>query len=282
MTKKLYLHDMRSVLKIWWVFAAVFVVFAVLAFLCAGALDVGSGELLVPDPARSAVRSYAVTGLVFSYIVMWIFYLSSLVVPLAHHYRADFTDEAYLTFTLPAKKSQIFASEFLCAITVMLICFIMRLAGVSVAVAAMNRQTQMSFQEFCDYVFGVMGVNSVLEVFTGSADPLFSVVGYLAEEVSLHLSLVFALTLGCCMEKKHKFLASVGSFLIIRAFVSILEPGSTLLGTLTGLFGAEFSVPAEPGDSVLEFALSVATHLALSVILYVLSEHYIEKKLDLE
>ena len=283
MTKKLYLHDMKAVMKIWWVFAAVFAAFAALACACSGVLDFRGGELLYASPAQSVARSYAITGIVLSYIVMWVFYFSSLAIPLVHHYRADFTDEAYLTFTLPAKKSQIFRAELLCAITVMLICFVMRIAGVSLVVAVMSKANAMDFAEFSGYVFGVVGVNSVFELIRGPIEPVFAVAAYLAEEVTLHLTLVFALTLGCCMEKKHRLLASFGSFLLLRIFISLVDPESTLLGTVSGLFNDGVTgLVSQDSEAVLSFVLALSTNLCVSVILYVLSEYFIEKKLNLE
>ncbi|MBQ9545118.1 MAG: hypothetical protein IJV00_08325 [Clostridia bacterium] len=284
MIKKLFFHDLKAVFKIWWIFAAVFTAFAALACLCAGVLDLGNGKVwLDSSQALSAVRSSAITGLVMSYLVMWVFYYASIAVPLVHHYKVDFTDEAYLTFTLPAKKSQIFAAEFMCALTFMAACLVMRLVGVSLVIFLASGSDPVTFSDFSNSVLFVVGINPLEALFAESVDPVFSLVAYIFEEVCLHITLVFALTLGCCMEKKHKILASLASFLLLRIVISLVEPESTLLGTLSGLFNDGIArTQAGGSEELFSFILSVATSLCLTAVMYVLSLHIVEKKLDLE
>lgn len=109
MFAKLLKHDCRAMLKYWWVAAVSTVVFAVIAGVC---IDI----MTVSYTAYDSIQSIATILFVFSGFALLIFPVFSAVLMFKRFNKNFFSDEGYLTFTLPVSKSALLASKLLTAV----------------------------------------------------------------------------------------------------------------------------------------------------------------------
>ena len=106
MLKKLLKYDLRAIFRLWWIVALVSVGMSVLGGF---ALDLTINHSDVPDP----ISTIASIIIFLTYFTMVGFVLVTEVLIFIRYYRNFFTDEGYLTFTLPAKRETLLNSKVL-------------------------------------------------------------------------------------------------------------------------------------------------------------------------
>lgn len=106
---KLLKYDLKAMLKFWWITALTSTVATIIACGCSYILN---SEKY--NPPWSANTLLGLT-LFFAVVVMIAFPLISSILIYVRFYQNFFTDQGYLTFTLPAKRSQLLNSKLLSA-----------------------------------------------------------------------------------------------------------------------------------------------------------------------
>ena len=106
MLKKLLKYDLKSVFKYWWIAAI-----ASLGLSAAGGFCISVMMAEKDVPALIAVL--IVLTLLFSIIGIVAFSILSYILLYVRFYKNFFTDEGYLTFTLPVKRSQLLNSKLI-------------------------------------------------------------------------------------------------------------------------------------------------------------------------
>lgn len=114
MLKKLLRYDFKAVLKYWWIAALSSVV---LSFGGGWCISVFSNEKALPEAL------YVVAGLLMVIVVLGFaaFSILSTILTFSRFYKNFFTDEGYLTFTLPVKRSQLLNSKLIVSTTTTLL-----------------------------------------------------------------------------------------------------------------------------------------------------------------
>ena len=205
----------------------------------------------------AGVMAVAVCAAASIFVVIWRFY------------KSRFTDEGYLTFTLPVNSHQLLLSSILNSIfgvlLVMLACF----AAVGLAFALVF----LAFPQ--DIIWADVWVRwesvrqQLWESFVKNADQ-FALAAFsgITGAVSQLLSLMLAVTIGSLIAKKHKILAAVGVYYGISLVQSFALTFSNL------------AVASE--ENILRlFSATSITSLVIGVGGYFLMHYLADKKLNL-
>lgn len=217
-----------------------------------------------------------VLGLIAAIIAVAIAAFAALVLLIGRFYRSRFTDEGYLTFTLPVNTHQnLLASMLNTVIGMVLIFFVIcaalciwmllgfsALEGFWKFIKELVSVTPEIFEEF-GLLVKETGVGNVVLFF------LNALVGGLSEIVILML----AVTIGSIIATKHKILASVGMYYGIHVGMS----------SLTTVVFSPLSFANMTSTEVFSYVLTVT--LVLSIVLtvggYFLMYWLVQRKLNL-
>lgn len=206
------------------------------------------------------------------------------IINLARFYKNKFTDQGYLTFTLPVRAQQIYLSAFvnmllwlLISAAVMVFCFaVMFLIGFGDTIVEIMED--VNFQ----YMW-----QEVLAVFTGLRDEVVTTRGYGLYTVLMYLLVALSplyaismmmgcLTVGSVLVRKYKILASIGIYYGLNMVVSGITSTLTSFITLRSIDADNFFVVYNTA-SVCQLVLMVG----VTVGSYFLSTHLMKNKLNL-
>ena len=277
---KLLKYDFKYVARIWWMLAV-----GVLGLSVAASLVFRAIFLNINSNGFFAFLS--VLGMFFL-VVSFIGIFGSLVVTevlvFVRFYKNFYTDEGYLTFTLPVKRSKLLLSKTLNSI----IWFVLHTALILV----------------CVVIFMALGIASdlsasPLKMIAGFVGSLWDKVGFWLIVYAVEAILLFVvlsafttcliqlcITIGAIVAKKQKVLAAVGIYYLVNTVLSTV--GSVFLVVfLTGLFEG-FAVligglNAFAANAAIALVLLIAILASLLVVLivYFMTLGRIERKLNL-
>lgn len=140
---------------------------------------------------------------------------ASVFVVIYRFYKSRFTDEGYLTFTLPVSNHQILLSSFLNSIfgvaLVMLACFAAVVIAGGMFVLAINSTQTIIWADV--WVAWDEVWQQLVESFWKNADQ-FALLGFsgIAGAFAELILLMLSVTIGALIAKKHKILAAVGVY----------------------------------------------------------------------
>lgn len=208
--------------------------------------------------------------LMFLFFALIAYAVGSELLLLHRFYKSKFTDEGYLTFTLPVSSRQIFLATFanmsiwmiIITVVVVLSFSIMIFGGISGAgidLAAEFNSFSRAFTQFQ----------------AESSDSTYIVLNLLSTLVSFISSVVIIMTcvtLGSVLAKKHKLMAAFGIYYLYSMVYSVAH---TAIISTTIAF-AEFSSDL---NSVLLIEIGIQSVLAVGS--FFLSTYLMEKKLNL-
>lgn len=217
-----------------------------------------------------------ILGLVAAIIAVSITGVAALVLLVGRFYKSRFTDEGYLTFTLPVNTHQNLLSSMLNTVIGMVIIFFV-ICGALCIWLLIGFSALEGFGEFMKelwnhlpelweelgLLFEEVGFGNVALFF---ANALF---GSLSEIVLLML----AVTIGSIIATKHKILASVGMYYGIHVGMSMLTT------ILFSCFAFTKRTGAEIVSSV--FALTLGLTIVLTIAGYFLMYWLVRRKLNL-
>ena len=199
-----------------------------------------------------------------------------------HFYKTMFTDEGYLTHTLPVTSHELLLSKILPMMAWQLLATVAILISVaifgSMAILALNSDG-LTFREVYRQIFAVLAE----EGFFGD----MSLIGFitslllmlLAGVINGAMMIVGSVSIGQ-MVGKHKVLGSIGAYFAISMVVQIL---SCVVFVPVVVFNVSNDMPKSVFDVLTPcyFGMSVLVIL-VSVGLYFLSEYLIRRKLNLD
>ncbi len=273
MLKKLLKYDLRAVFKLWWIAAAVTVVMAVLGGF-AGLIQTYSDRL--PEVIT------VITGFVrfFAYFCIAALFVLTQVLLFVRYYKNFFTDEGYLTFTLPANREALLNSKVITGILAML-----ATSGIGLLNFGLMNYISgnwdiifddwSSFREFCASITEETGI--YLLIYSGEV--------LMIAAITLLLSVLFlfcCITFGSMIVKRGKLLASIG---IYYGATSIFVTTAQLLLIFgIGSIGVWFSrFPEEARYPMLTLVLLIILLFlaALCALIYAFTYWMLDRKLNL-
>lgn len=235
--------------------------------LGAGALGSVLARMINRDP-----KGFYLTLLIFAMIAVVVYLvgysLASMFILFGRFYKSRFTDEGYMTFTLPVTTHQVLLSSFLnCLLGIIVSILVTILAfGIMVFFGTVDLDGERwEFVKYCaDHLFpalGKLGVGNILSF-------LMMILAGLASEI---LFVMFAITIGSVIAKKHKILAGVGSYYALHIATGIAS---------TGLMISIADVWTE--NDFLGFAwATIAWSAAISLVFYFAMHYLTNRKLNL-
>lgn len=195
-------------------------------------------------------------------------------------YKSRFTDEGYLTFTLPVTSRQIFLSSFLhMVIWQVLSALVLTAAGCAIVFIGISQENRDV-------------IESIAQMIGFADDTLSGEPGYQLYRVMSTLQTVVApvysimlvmtsVTLGAVIAKKHKIWTAIGMYFGIQMAVgmveSVLATVPTIFLLMSGLRGDEDYIYYMATSS----GITMALQLGLIVGGFFLSTHLMKHKLNL-
>ena len=230
----------------------------------AGELGSELGIVLCVLSMLAAVMAIGVCAVAMQFLAVWRFY------------KSRFTDEGYLTFTLPATSHEILLSSLVNCLIAMVIGVVTAAASVvglvMVAFTALDGFYDTLWQELPRLLEMLGQALSQAEMGYVWLALLDMVCGALLGVVTMLLSV----TIGSLIAKKHKVLAAVGVYYGIQVAISML----------TGVLAATQALRAVQGASAGSMAAGMfgsgaALMLAIAIGGYFLMHHLVDRKLNL-
>ena len=180
-------------------------------------------------------------------------------------YKRKFTDQGYLTFTLPAHSWQIFLSSMVNIMIWTLV--IMVVTGLAVcAMIAIGIVGTTVADQFSDFYFPLEEMREILGEFH-----ILGLVYTIMQFISSVVIMMTCITLGSVLAKKHKLMASIGVYYVF----------SLLMGMITTqLLGSALFMASEV-DLTRVYVIEVVIQLAVSMGGFLLSCWLMDRKLNL-
>ena len=283
MLRKTLKYDLNAVYKIWLILTVTVLAISFVGGLSLRDIIVSSGE-----EQFDAFTLFSTFGLIVTVFSIAAYILIVELLVLYRYYQNFFTDEAYLTFTLPVKRRTLFNSKLINA-------FIWSLANIAVVTAAvliimafapLNEDGTGSLLLFIfDSLFKTIG--QIFELFDAWAY-LYTLEALLIALFSTVFStlLIYAcITLGCTMVKKYKLLMAILVYYMVNMAISIMSyVGSIVMSIITTMSIQILATYSEGQIKVIVFFALMAIaafYLVLCVVAYKFSLSRIEKNLNL-
>jgi len=213
-----------------------------------------------------------VLGLIFLLVAINI---AVSVLIIYRFYVSFFTDEGYLTFTLPLTIDchlmiKIF-SMFLWSLLSLVVTFVgllIILGGVAIGYTDALKEFWTEFQ----YIFEMMWISYKTEF--GAAPLLLGIISLIVTSVFQSFLLYFSIALGCMIFKKHRLLGAIISIFCVDTIYSVFASFSSSIVTIFGLVSGVAFIVA----SVISIVLSVIGIIAA----YCAMKYILERKLNLD
>lgn len=286
MLKKLFKYDVRSIWRYFWLIAV-----AVIGLSVTAAFMLHHSFTLDPlDEFEGAVYTVEMLGIVLSMVAIIGSAVVTEVLLFIRFYKNLYSDEGYLTFTLPVTRKQLLFSKtanamlwtvlHILLLSVALIIFIW-IAPVDKA-APHDYFTSVGFQamgQLFSQIWDALGAWSLLYGFL----LLLACVAYLFFVISLAQ---FAITVGAVVAKRAKVIAGIGIWYGISAAISFVLELVMYLGLIFG-FGAimEYGKNITNADITIIVALIIfiaaALFASLAFMFYFFTLRNMERRLNL-
>ena len=279
MLRKLLKYDLRAILKYWWIAAVTTVGLA-------GISGVLIRILKVENTRYTALQVMSVMALVFCVLGIALLSVISWVLILVRFYKHFFTDEGYLTFTLPVKKHQLLTSKLLMAlITHFITCVVIILDFVlalfigfaeEIFRAEFWQDVQILWQELSEVLRQVGGGYVALYI-------LEYLLVLLTASVASTLVIYLCITVAAIISRKYKILTAIALYY----GYSFISTGAVRILLADGNMYSLFFRIADLGVESTKMALGLLGLIGLGVYvlaaagLYMLESYLLERKLNL-
>lgn len=277
MLKKCLKYDMGAIYKLWCIAAAAFLSMSVPVGLAIRFMILNGTESVV----------FMILGLVaefVAYIAVIAFSLMTVIAICVRYYKSFFSDEGYLTFTLPVKRSTLFYSKVLNAViwqTATIV--VIAIAVIIVAVILPPAESSdiggafvLIMEDLPPLPMNGWTVLAVVEIV------VFAMLSLLAETLLIY----FCITMGSIIAKKQKVILSVGIWYIVNQIVLPIA-GVVLvilaMLTVTSGMGAFPTIREGVGGALISLTLFIAdlASVAICTVLTFINIDLIERKLNL-
>lgn len=279
MLSKTLKQDILSILPIW--------LFLSVIALCSS-LTLGGGVNLLYSEASGWPNVIGVLLLIFTIMVLSGYFIATFVFVGVRFYRNFYTDEGYLTFTLPVRRSTLYFSKVLSGVIFMLATSLVVLLSVSIGLLLVPaNETSSVFGLLIRYLWELLRVS--IQGLKGDFGSLILIVlgvilaiGVLVYEV---LIMYLCITIGSVIAKKHKLLLSIVCYYGINVVMSSISSIAQLVIVIFSPFiamaiAACATVPTVVWANLVLLAIVGFMIVALSVMYYE-TRKMIENKLNL-
>jgi hypothetical protein len=215
-------------------------------------------------------------------VALSVYAIAVQVILLYRFYKNKFTDEGYLTFTLPVKPTQIFWSSFLNMLIWLVISALVVFAVVFLAVlfgtaehGLVNTDVFDAMKELLELVWEIDWQMLLQEQYS---IPYLVVLGltFLVTPFYALILPMACITAGAVLAKKHKILASFGVYYVVNFVVGIITSVASVAPTILMMNSSE-----PEGYYLMSLAIQLVISLALTLGAYFFTIHVMKRKLNL-
>ncbi|MBE6648539.1 MAG: hypothetical protein E7614_03345 [Ruminococcaceae bacterium] len=271
MLKKLLKYDLRYMFKLWWIGAVTVIGLAIIGGFCIN-------NIMHPESYNTFFVVFSGIFLIPTVLGISAFSMYPLIVSFIRMYKNFFSDEGYLTFTLPVKLTTLINSKLISTVILNISSYFVVLLSIFLMIIGASNNFLEDIGEisyFFKDIFEYCGIYSLF---------------YIVEIIAiLILATVFSIlftfcciTFGCIITKKAKVIASIGIYYAVNSVVSFL---SQIFITFVspGIVACINDFPeGNTKLSVLLFGLVAITFIAIFCgLLYLLQYYMLERKLNL-
>jgi hypothetical protein len=280
-------YDFQSVFRLWWILAVSMLGAAILSGLGIRFFSQCSVSDNVPDGLH-VLSTFVMMGSMFCMIAMVMGMTVSFILVFWRMYTHFYTDQGYLTFTLPVKRSTLYLSKVIMGTLLQAATILVLLVGmlfiVLIAPPTVDGQFLINTEVFTAIGRSLAGLWDVCGGWL-----LLWVPTVLAILVLLGLfqsGLIYlCITIGAVVAKKHKLLAAIGIYYAVNMGVSLVSEFILIflaVGIAAIIFAAVAAGGAVMGLTITAVLLIVALAVAtLAAIVHFMTVNKIEKKLNL-
>lgn len=278
MLKKLLKYDFKSVFKYWWITAISSFAVSIMGGLCIIILD---SEKKMP----TVLPVIAGIGVFVAIMGICAFWISAIIFIYTRFYKNLFTDEGYLTFTLPVKHSALLNSKLIMnIITSVVSAFVFIFDIFTMLLIGFNKQIfTLEFKRTLLQFF-----NDLSKLFS-QLSPWLIAVDILEFLILMFLSLVFSalfmyacITFAAVIVKKAKVIAVIGIYYVANSVISGLLQCILIFGTepLEKWFAKLPTTMLEPVWTLIVLVVLLAAALGCALI-YWFVYWMLDRKLNL-
>lgn len=272
MLKKLLKYDLKSMLKYWWIAAVISVVLSLSGGFC---LSVITSEKNV----QSFIGIFSI-ALIISIIGIVAFLIISYALIYVRFYKNFFTDEGYLTFTLPVKRIQLLNSKLISGFAVIFFTTLITI---------------------CDFLilFGIGGGKVFWEEFSTFIKESFKylfieadtyIIIYAVEILTLlllctifsTLLLFVCITISALLVKKAKVIAAIALYYAVNSTLSgFLQISYTYVITTVSEWVLKLPENFKDPIGLLMLFCAIIVFALVCVLLYTFEYYLLDRKLNL-
>ncbi len=184
------------------------------------------------DTQEDVAIVLSVLTMIFAFIAIVICCVAMELYAVWRFYKSRFTDEGYLTFTLPVTTHQILLSSFVNC----LISMVCALAALMVGYLVLLLLGFSALEGFFPSLWEVMplAMENLWRLFSGETGAFLAqlALGVVAGVLNSTVMMMLAVTIGSILAKKHKVLAAIGVYYGINMVMSLI---TSVLGVVLGL-----------------------------------------------
>ncbi len=219
--------------------------------------------------------------LFFCAIAVCVYVLAIQFLSLYRFHKNKFTDEGYLTFTLPVTATQIFWSSFLSMLLWLVISAVVAVAVVAVVILfgtargeLVNTELLRELSETIPFL-----IRDLQPLLTQELTPVYLIAQGLSVAITPFYALIIpmaCITVGAMLAKKHKILAAFGIYYAVNFVFGIVSSLVNILPMLILMNGDDSTV-----YYVVNAFLELGLKAALTVGAYFLTVHLMKHRLNL-
>ena len=184
------------------------------------------------DTQEDVAIVLSVLTMIFAFIAIVICCVAMELYAVWRFYKSRFTDEGYLTFTLPVTTHQILLSSFVNC----LISMVCALAALMVGYLVLLLLGFSALDNFFPSLWEVLplAMENLWRLFSGETGAFLTqlTLGVVTGVLNSTVVMMLAVTIGSILAKKHKVLAAIGVYYGINMVMSLI---TSVLGVVLGL-----------------------------------------------
>lgn len=235
--------------------------------------------------------------MMFTWVIALVVYSIGIKFLVVYRYYTHFfTDQGYLTFTLPCKTSSHFKSKILNGLLWDLISSVVVVCCVGIVLLALPSDINFGERIWDAFSLYTMFDNNML--MTPEIQVIQKVIELVFTSISELMILYIAVTIGAMVANRHKILASIGFYLAISWTFSLIETLATIIPKFTMLANYDYYMfeaynPGITSDWFEQYqrmyntagwittGITLGLHLTAIVVFYLLNRRFLNKKLNL-
>ena len=278
MFSKLIKYDLKYTFKYWWIMALSSVGLSVI-----GGIGVRILNSDIQNDEATLAYFFSVIALLLSVLGLSAFMLATLIFVYMRYYKNFFTDEGYLTFTLPVKRIELLNSKILSAfLTNAATSAVIALDVAIIFIIGVDPKILLHAFDGINDLAGILFGNGAERIPSVILYPITAIALAMLTSLFSILAIFACITFASVITKKNKVLAAIGIYYLGSGILSVA-------GQVLAIFGAAAIAGLSEIISkdliwvviLLGLWLAVAFIAIICLLLYLAIYRMLDKKLNL-